>query len=176
MGPDPSLPQNHQRIQIVHVVFILRSTSTTETAIDVGGVRRGEEDAEIGAKHPLWRTPLARLQLSRSNGNGGGCLVADGQRVVAADLPGVTMGSFQLTHELDQAPRTIAVQRVRLSRSSRCGGEEAPLHSSTHMFRDREKRLPRTQQGRTSAIDDGGCRGRRLCSLEFVATQTNGPC
>ena len=54
------------------------STAATETSIDVGGVRRGEEDAEIGAEHLLWRTTVACLQLSRGDGNGGGCLVANG--------------------------------------------------------------------------------------------------
>ena len=101
--------------------------------------------------------------------------MADGQRVVSADLPSVAMEGFQLTHELDQAPRTIAIQRIRLARSRRRGGEETPLHGSTNLFRNREKRLTGTQQGRTSTIDDWGGRRRRLCALEFISAQPNRP-
>ena len=117
----------HKKVQVMHIIFVLSTITSTETLHNIGGRRRGDEDAQVGMHHPGWRTTLGGFQLLRCLCDCGGGLVSDGECMVILDLPHVSVRCLHLPHELNEAPGAVAVEGVRVLGACGMSGDKTPL-------------------------------------------------
>ena len=134
-----SFPHHYQRIQVMHIVLVLRTTTATEILHNVCGGRRRDENTQVGMHHPSRRTAFCCLQFLGCLREGGGGLVANGESVVILNLPCVSVWCLHLPHKLDEAPGSVAVEGVWMLCACRVCGDKTPLHGAANGVWDVKK-------------------------------------